>query len=109
MLLPVLGFEHLFLRKQFDFLPRCYATRETPPTIIIINQLTFSAISGLYYKPITIINDDSNVVNKLETLLIDDVRVIIYDHHMFIVQATGSSVGPRYVLQLLFSEKSQDC
>jgi hypothetical protein len=35
-----------------------------------------------------IVNDDSSVVNKLETLLIDDARVIIYDHHMFVVQAT---------------------
>ncbi len=36
-----------------------------------------------------IINDDSRVVNKLEALLTDNARVIIYDHHMFIVQATG--------------------
>ncbi len=43
---------------------------------------------GLYYKPITIINDDSRVVNKLETSLTDDARVFIYDCHMFIVQAT---------------------
>jgi hypothetical protein len=43
---------------------------------------------GLYYKPVTIINDDSRVVNKLETSLTDDARVIIYDHHMFIVQST---------------------
>ncbi len=35
-----------------------------------------------------IVNDDSRVVNKLETSLPDDARVIIYDHHMFIVQAT---------------------
>ncbi len=35
-----------------------------------------------------IINDDSRVVNKLETSLTDDVRVVIYDRHMFIVQAT---------------------
>jgi hypothetical protein len=35
------------------------------------------------------VNDDSSIVNKLETLLIDDTRAIIYDHHMFIVQATG--------------------
>jgi hypothetical protein len=40
--------------------------------------------SGLYYKPITIVNDDSRVINKLETSLIDDARVIIYDHHVFI-------------------------
>ena len=43
---------------------------------------------GLYYKPMTIINDDSRVVNKLEASLTDDARVIIYDCQMFIVQAT---------------------
>ena len=43
--------------------------------------------SGLYYKPMTIVNDDSSVVNKLETSLTDNARGIIYDHHMFIVQA----------------------
>jgi hypothetical protein len=37
----------------------------------------------------TIVNDDSRVINKLETSLNDDDRVLIYDHHMFIVQATG--------------------
>ncbi len=42
---------------------------------------------GLYYKPITIVNDYSSIVNKLQTSLIDDARVIIYDRHMFIVQA----------------------
>jgi hypothetical protein len=36
-----------------------------------------------------IINGDSRAVNKLEASLTDDTRVIIYDHHMFIVQATG--------------------
>jgi hypothetical protein len=46
-------------------------------------------ISGLYYKLITTVNDDSWVVNKLETSLTDDARVIIYDRHMFIVKATG--------------------
>ncbi len=45
--------------------------------------------NGLYYKPITIINDDSSIVNKLETSVTDNARVIIYDRHMFIVQATG--------------------
>jgi len=47
-----------------------------------------------------IVNDDSRVVNKLEASLTDDARVIIYDHHMFIVQATGPlypwSLGPLY-------------
>jgi hypothetical protein len=37
----------------------------------------------------TIINDDSRVVNMLEASLIDNARVVIYDRHMFIVQATG--------------------
>jgi hypothetical protein len=45
--------------------------------------------SGLYYKPMTIINDDSWVITKLETSLTDDARVVIYDRHMFKVQATG--------------------
>ncbi len=44
---------------------------------------------GLYYKPMTIVNDDSRVITKLETSLTDDARVVIYDRHMFIVQATG--------------------
>ena len=43
---------------------------------------------GLYYKPMTIVNDDSRVITKLETSLTDDARVVIYDRHMFIVQAT---------------------
>jgi hypothetical protein len=37
----------------------------------------------------TIVNDDSRVVTDLETSLTDDARGVIYDHHMFIVQATG--------------------
>jgi hypothetical protein len=49
---------------------------------------THTAIYGLYYKPITIINYDSSTSNKLETSLIDDARVIICDCHMFIIQAT---------------------
>ncbi len=35
-----------------------------------------------------IVNDDSRVINKLEASLTDDARVIIYNCHMFIVQAT---------------------
>ncbi len=37
----------------------------------------------------TIVNDYSRVINKLKSLLTDDARIIIYDRHMFIVQATG--------------------
>jgi hypothetical protein len=35
----------------------------------------------------TIVNDDSRVINKLEASLTDDARVFIYDRHMFKVQA----------------------
>ncbi len=34
-----------------------------------------------------IVNDDSRVINKLDTSLTDDARVVTYNHHMFIVQA----------------------
>ncbi len=37
----------------------------------------------------TIVHDDARIVNKLDASLTDDARVIIYDRHMFIVQATG--------------------
>jgi hypothetical protein len=47
----------------------------------------------MYYKPITIVNDDSGIFNKLETSLIDNARVIICDRHLFIVQATDQGSG----------------
>jgi hypothetical protein len=37
----------------------------------------------------TIVNDDSRVVNELDASLTDDARVVIYDRYMFIVQAIG--------------------
>ncbi len=36
-----------------------------------------------------IVNDDARIVNKLDASLNDDTRVVIYNHHMFIVQAMG--------------------
>ncbi len=54
-------------------------------------QATYGGTSrtcGLYYKPITTINDDSSVITKLETSVTDNARVVIYNSHMFIVQAT---------------------
>jgi hypothetical protein len=42
--------------------------------------------NGLDYTHITIVNDDTSVVNKFEASLTDDARVIIYDRHMLIVQ-----------------------
>ncbi len=44
---------------------------------------------GLYYKHVTIVNYASSGVNKLRASLNDDTRVVIYDRHMFMVQATG--------------------
>ncbi len=41
----------------------------------------------------TIVNDDSSVVIKWSSKLIDAARGIIYDRHMFTVQATGASGG----------------
>jgi hypothetical protein len=46
-------------------------------------------ISGLYYKHVTIVNYASSGVNKLRASLNEDTRVVVYDHRMFIVQATG--------------------
>jgi hypothetical protein len=41
----------------------------------------------------TIVNDDSRVVNKLEASLTDNARDVTYNCHMFIVQATGLLSG----------------
>jgi hypothetical protein len=49
---------------------------------MIIYEISSFSISGLYYKPMTIVNDDSRVVNKLEASLTDDARVFIYDCHI---------------------------
>ncbi len=57
-------------------------------------------ISGLYYKPITIVNDDSSIVNKLETSLTIDARVVIYDHHMFIVEASDVKIVKLFQIPL---------
>ncbi len=55
----------------------------------IILPFSLSLFSGLYYKHTMIVNYTSSIVNKLEASLTNDARVIIYDHHVFIVQATG--------------------
>ncbi len=48
---------------------------------------------GLYYEHMTIVNDDSGVISKWSFRFIDDPRVVIYDRHWFIIQATGSTVA----------------
>jgi hypothetical protein len=47
--------------------------------------------SGLYHihKHITIVNDDSSIVNKFEASLTDNARVVNYNCHMFIARTTG--------------------
>jgi hypothetical protein len=52
-----------------------------------------SQACDLYYKHIMIVNYDSSIVNKFGASLTDDTRVIIYDCHTFIVQATGVHWG----------------
>ncbi len=44
---------------------------------------------GLYYEHATIVNYASSGIKKLKASLNDDARVVIYNYHMFIVQATG--------------------
>ncbi len=36
-----------------------------------------------------IVNDDTSIINKFEASLTDHTRVVIYNHHIFIVQATA--------------------
>jgi hypothetical protein len=62
--------------------------------------------SGLYYKHITIVNYDSSIVNKFGASLTDDARVIIYDRHMFIVQATGDGTQTVLLLFVYFTQSS---
>ncbi len=55
--------------------------------------------SVLYYKHFTIINYDSSIINELGASLTGDASVIIYCHHMFIVQAPDV-ISMRNVVQL---------
>ncbi len=50
---------------------------------------------GLYYKHVTIVTDDSSIVNKWGFNLIDDARVVIYDLNRFIIQATDLHLGTK--------------
>jgi len=54
----------------------------------------------------TIVNDDSSIVNKWSYKLIDAARGVIYDRHMFIVQATGFALNRTYfVLDMVITKK----
>ncbi len=49
----------------------------------------FVDTSGLCYKHVTIVNDDSSIIHKWSLKFIDDASVVIYNHNRFIIQATG--------------------
>ncbi len=53
------------------------------------NLLLLSDICGQYYKHVTLVNDASSGIIKWSFKLTDAARGIIYDRHMFIIQATG--------------------
>jgi len=63
-------------------------------------------ISGLYYKLTTIVNYASSVVSEQSFQLIDYARVIIYDRHVFIVQAVEFPPLVYTASILLTTEKS---
>ncbi len=44
--------------------------------------------SGLYYKRVMILNDNSSIINKWSFKLIDDAWVVIYNRKRFIIHAT---------------------
>jgi hypothetical protein len=46
-------------------------------------------VSDLYYKHMTIVNDDSSIVSGQSFKLIDDAGGVIYYCHLFIIRATG--------------------
>ncbi len=46
---------------------------------------------GLFYKHVTIVNDNSSVISKYSFKLSDDPRVVIYDGHRFIIQVIDYS------------------
>ncbi len=64
----------------------------SPPLVFGRARSQSRETSGLYYKHVTIVNYASSGVNKLKASLNDDARVVIYDCHMFIVQATDWAI-----------------
>jgi hypothetical protein len=58
-----------------------------------MHAIVLSAVSsGLYYKHITILNDDYSVVNMWQASLNNDTIVVNYDRNMFTIQATYDDV-----------------
>jgi len=64
-------------------------------TLSLVSALRETSV--LYYKSMTIVNNDSRVINKFETSLTDDARVATHLRcHMFIAQATRVNVMPKF-------------
>ncbi len=55
----------------------------------------------------TIVNDNSRVVNKLEASLADNARVVIYDRHRFIAQATEEYLKYQCVFLVLVFDQAK--
>jgi hypothetical protein len=55
-----------------------------------------------------IVNYDCSIINKFGASLTDNDRTVIYDPHMFGVQATGGRKVPRYGVPFSLSSKSQN-
>ncbi len=49
-----------------------------------------SESSGLYYKHMVIVYDNSSIVSKWSSKLTDNARIVIYNRNMFVIQATGA-------------------
>jgi hypothetical protein len=54
---------------------------------IILRLICILPAKNMYFKHMTIVNDNSSIVSKWSSKLIDDARVTIYDRHMLMVQA----------------------
>jgi hypothetical protein len=65
------------------FKKECFPLKPFQPSPIFVGKT-----GGLYYKHMTIVNDDSSVIGKWSPKRIDDTRVVICDQNMFIIQAT---------------------
>ncbi len=96
----------LVLRAEFkplDFVMICWEFYYCATTARLWKDrcLRYDFSSGLYYKSMTIVNDDFP-----ETLLSDDARVVIYDRHMFIVQDTEHSLLRTHVSSNISFEAS---
>ncbi len=61
-------------------------------------KYSYLETSGIYYKHMTIVNDDSSIIIKWSSKLIDDARGVIYDRYMFIVKATDLIVSTSFLL-----------